>query len=79
MAFISLGLYAEGSTDDDFLPLVTARTAQHILQHAQQEAYPILPVEPVHIRKQRDRATSILEAARVAAIKHHILVVHSDA
>ena len=78
MRQIVLALYAEGRTDDRFLPFLIQKTTRHILAQDEQNAV-LLAVELIHILKEnRSREACILEAAQQAAI-YDALVVHSDA
>jgi len=79
MLKVALALYAEGSTDDDFLPLIIQRTAQVILARHEQHRMQVLPIETINLNdKQPTRAECILKAA-ILANRYHALVVHSDA
>lgn len=79
MLKLALALYAEGSTDDDFLPLIIQRTAQVVLTHYEQHKMQVLPIETIGLNeKQPTRAECILQAA-ILANRYHALIVHSDA
>ena len=79
MKQLVLALYAEGRTDERFLPVIIQRTADHILR---QRALTVVDVlEPLSL--EADTATSnreerILSVAKQAA-GFHALVVHFDA
>jgi hypothetical protein len=78
---LQLGLFAEGSTDDRFLPSIIYRTSQRILtEHNKNEVYDIKPIKLIKLiaEEKKDRALSILEAA-VRACDYHMLIVHADA
>ncbi|SRR5260370_23723403 len=79
MRVLVLGLYAEGSTDHDFLPPVIQKTAERILaQHEQCEVEALVfPIEPSKSVK-KDHAKGILQAAR-DSFGYHALIVHADA
>lgn len=79
MNVLVLGLYAEGRTDDRFLPIMIQRTSELIL--AQHDQANIEALEPVVIKKSpgiSSRIEGILQAAQ-EAVEYHALVVHSDA
>ena len=79
MNVLVLGLYAEGRTDDRFLPIMIQRTSELIL--AQHDQANIEALEPIVIKKSpgiSGRSECILQAAQEAA-EYHALVVHSDA
>ena len=81
MNALVLALYAEGRTDDRFLPIVIQRTAEQILaQRGRQVADVHAPivVNGGIDRMHRGRAERILEAAR-RAHGYHALIVHADA
>jgi hypothetical protein len=76
-----LALYAEGSSDNRFLPLIVRRTAQSIIdQYWSADQYEPIDLSDVKIiPKQRGkRDICILGAAKVAR-KYNLLIVHSDA
>jgi Domain of unknown function (DUF4276) len=78
MNALVLGLYAEGRTDERFLPIIIQRTTQRILdQHDRMD----IDAQPVLVIKKSLRCSSleqcILQAAR-AACGYSVLVVHSD-
>ena len=78
MNVLVLGLYAEGRTDERFLPVVIRRTAQQILNlHDRMD---IEAQDPIIIRKNSNTPTldqCILQAAQ-QAYNYDALVVHSD-
>jgi len=76
MNVLVLGLYAEGSTDYSFLTRVIQRTAEQLLADHEQNAE-VLVLEMAK-NQEKDRAKSILQAARDAC-GYHALIVHSDA
>lgn len=79
MANLALALYAEGSTDDDFLPLIIQRTTQVILVRYGQRRIIVPAIELIKLdEKKSTRAECILQAATLAN-RYHALVVHSDA
>ncbi len=79
MKKLELALYAEGSTDQLFLPPVIVRTAQYILaQHAQQEVT-VEPIEVIEIDKRDLGRDECIVIAAQKAIRYQALIVHSDA
>jgi hypothetical protein len=79
MNMLVMGLYAEGPTDDRFLPVIIQRTAEYIL--LQYDRFEIEVLEPIVIRKHPDishRDESILRAAH-DAFGYNTLIVHADA
>jgi hypothetical protein len=79
MRAVTLALYAEGTTDGDFLPKIIERTTKSILsQHSSQTIQVRLPYskcnKPVEIVK-RDQC--ILYVARETA-SYDALIIHSD-
>jgi hypothetical protein len=74
-----LGLFAEGRTDESFLPIIIQRTAKELLSlHGHPEIDVLLPNV-----MSKPSSTSILEEcilhAAHEAYGHHALIVHSDA
>ena len=79
MNVLVLGLYAEGSTDYEFLPSVIQRTADQILfHHKRSEIEASVLIIKLTTAQKKDRAESILQAAREAC-GYDVLIVHSDA
>ena len=79
MMKLALALYAEGPTDDDFLPLIIQRTTQVILARYGQRKIIVPAIEPIKLGEKRPtRAECILQAALLAK-RYHVLIVHSDA
>jgi hypothetical protein len=79
MNMLVLGLYVEGSTDHRFLSSVIERTTQQVLlQHEQIDTDPLIIPIQLTTEQKKDRAESILQAARSAS-GFHILIVHADA
>jgi hypothetical protein len=81
MTTLVLAFYAEGRTDERFLPIVIQRTVEQILAQRGRMAVDVL--EPVVLnhtidRKFQKREERILEAARRSA-GYHALIVHADA
>lgn len=78
MSVLVLALYAEGSTDDRFLPPIIQRTAERIITQYGQDFVDVS--EPIIVPKQQDRRREdgILSAAR-HVYDYHALIVHSDA
>jgi hypothetical protein len=79
MEELRIALYAEGTTDEQFLPSILQRTCEKLIAKNNQKAVNILDprVIPKH-RNITNRDESILQAARDAS-HFHILVVHADA
>lgn len=76
---LTLGFYAEGSTDYAFLQPVIQRTAEQILAdygHGETDVF-INPMQ-LTIKEKNNRDISILHAARYA-YGYDILIIHSDA
>ena len=79
MRQLALALYAEGRTDERFLPVIIQRTADRILRQ-----YAIAPVdvlEPLSLKAEPEldnRAERILAVAR-QAYGYHALIIHADA
>lgn len=80
MKVLVLGLFAEGPTDHNFLPLVIQRTAEQILAQHEQSGMYEASVLIMRLTKdqKKDRAESILQAA-YDACGYHALIVHADA
>lgn len=81
MTTLVLALYAEGRTDERFLPIVIQRTAEQIL--VQRGRITVDVLEPIVLNRTIDRqfprrVERILEAARRSA-GYHMLIVHADA
>ncbi len=78
MDVLVLGLYAEGRTDERFLPIIIRRTAEQILlQHKQID---IDVLDPIIVKKTvgvQGRENEILQAAYDAE-GYDALVIHSD-
>jgi hypothetical protein len=76
-----LALYAEGRTDERFLPIVIQRTAERILAQSGLQVVDVpapLVLDGSIYRRYPGRAERILEAARLAR-GYHALVIHADA
>lgn len=78
MTTLVTALYAEGSTDQRFLPLIIQRTAVQILSQRGHTIVDVLEPMPVEPAKKDDRAQSILAVARQVH-GYHLLFVHADA
>src|SRR5260370_38939858 len=79
MSDVILGLYAEGSTDYDFLPSVIRRTTEQLLmQHDRNEMDATVLVIQLTKGQEEGRVESIFQTAR-NAYGYHALIVHSDA
>lgn len=78
MTTLVTALYAEGRSDERFLPRIIQRTAADLLGQHSQRVVDVL--EPTLLRPDESgsRADSILSVARKAA-GYHILFVHADA
>ncbi len=79
MNVLVLGLYAEGSTDYDFLPPVIRETAMQVLAQHERSGMDtlVLPLEPLK-DPRKNRNKSILHAVR-NAYGYHALIFHTDA
>jgi len=81
MTVLVLALYAEGRTDESFLPIVIQRTAEEVLARYGRTVVDVL--EPINLnhgidRQFETREERILEAARRAS-GYHALIIHADA
>ncbi|HCI82207.1 MAG TPA: hypothetical protein DHW02_21245 [Ktedonobacter sp.] len=79
MNVLTLGLYAEGRTDERFLPIIIQRTTQDIL--IAHDRMSIEVNEPFIIKKPSDISPldeCILHAAQ-EVYDYHALIIHSDA
>ncbi len=77
MKQLVLALYAEGSTDERFLPRIIQRTAEHLLA-----GYGVEILDPFMINGDIHSRATIQEQLVAAARKthgYHILIVHQDA
>lgn len=77
MKQLVMALYAEGSTDERFLPKIIQRTAEHLLA---EYGVDILDIEVINGKTHR--LSTLLEQFEAAAKKakgRHILIVHQDA
>jgi hypothetical protein len=76
---LQMALYAEGRTDERFLPILIQRTANQIL--LRQAKVPVEVLDPICLDAEPDvgdRAKRILSVAR-KAYGYHCLIVHADA
>jgi hypothetical protein len=79
MESIAVALYAEGSTDQLFLPDLIRRTVKQSLSQSGQPYIDVKPVDPIGFSKTGMKQDEcILQAARYAA-DYNILIVHADA
>lgn len=79
MQTVVLALYAEGPTDERFLPVVIQRTVQRIVERRGRNVVDVL--EPMRVSISpgiKEQAQRILDAARQTA-GYHMLVIHADA
>lgn len=78
MTTLVTALYAEGRSDERFLPRIIQRTATNLLSQHSQRVIDVL--EPTLLRPDESgsRSDMILSVARKAA-GYHILFVHADA
>lgn len=78
MKQLVLALYAEGSTDERFLPRIIQRTAEHLLA-----GYGVEILDPFVVNGDIHSQDKKLQEKLVAAAKetqgYHILIVHQDA
>ena len=78
MNVLVLALYAEGSTDNRFLPPIIQRTAERIITEYGQDLVDVSELVIVPKQQCQHREECILNAAR--HVHHcHALIVHSDA
>lgn len=78
MRALVTALYAEGRTDERFLPRIIQRTAVDLLNQRGREVVDVLAPTLLTLGGQQTRAESILAAAQEAH-GYHILFVHADA
>jgi hypothetical protein len=78
MKRLVLALYAEGSTDERFLPPVIQRTAEQLLTRYEKQIIDIETRTIPRVTNFANRDECILEAAR-RATSYNILIIHSDA
>ncbi|HEU5230856.1 MAG TPA: DUF4276 family protein, partial [Ktedonobacteraceae bacterium] len=79
MKNVAVALYAEGPTDQLFLPEVIHRTVKQNLNRSGQQSIDVKPVDPISFSKTGMKQDEcILQAARRAA-NYNILIVHADA
>ncbi len=79
MKNVAMALYAEGPTDQLFLPEVIRRTAKQNLNQSNQQYIDVKPVDSISFSKIGMKQNGcILQAARRAA-SYNILIVHADA
>ena len=80
MNSVTFGLYAEGRTDERFLPILIRRASENVL--IQYDRSNIEAIEPILIKVQYDsypdRADRIRAAAQEAC-GYHALIIHADA
>jgi hypothetical protein len=76
---LELALYAEGSTDQLFLPPVIVRTAQYILAQRTQQEVIIEPIEAIEVHKRNLGRNECIVKAAQKAMRYQALIVHSDA
>lgn len=79
MKQLVLALYAEGTTDQLFLPSIIQRTTIQVLRQHEHQQINVLTPRAVHLEKApATRDECILQAAREAS-DSNILIVHADA
>lgn len=79
MKTLVIALYAEGRTDERFLPILVQRTAESIL--IKKAESPVDVLEPLIIEPDHDvskREDKILSVAKKAA-GYHAIIIHADA
>lgn len=78
MSVLTSALYAEGRSDEHFLPVLLQRTIAELLNLQATKVVDVL--EPVVLRpvKQRSHEEAILRAAQLA-VNYHLLFIHADA
>lgn len=77
MTHLAMALFAEGSTDHQFIRIVAQRTAEHILNQNSPMVVDVLDPQIVE-RSPGKQAKRILDAAH-SAYGFHLLLVHADA
>lgn len=77
MTHLAMALFAEGSTDHQFIRIVAQRAAEHILNHNSPMVVDVLDPHFVE-RSPGKQAKKILDAAH-SAYGFHLLLVHADA
>jgi Domain of unknown function (DUF4276) len=77
MGTLSLALYCEGSTDEQFIPPVAMETARRVLAKHKCSDIEVLSIRLIRVKK-KSRPEAILQAAR-EAYGYHALLIHSDA
>ncbi len=77
MRTLVIALYAEGVTDNRFLPPLIQRTAERILAQYGYDFTDVL--DPIIVPKQQGRRQDCILKAAHFAYGYHILIVHSDA
>lgn len=78
MTSLVTALYAEGTTDHRFLPLIIQRTAVQILSQRGRTIVDVLEPMLVEPEEQRSHAQNILAVAQ-RVYGYHLLFVHADA
>lgn len=79
MGVLVLGLYAEGRSDERFLPIIIQRTAEHILLQHDRSDIDVLDIIVLNTeRRNESRDEGILQIARDAS-GYHAIIVHADA
>ncbi|HLX41179.1 MAG TPA: hypothetical protein VKR42_11650 [Ktedonobacteraceae bacterium] len=79
MAELALALYAEGTTDDVFLPLIIQRTSRMILAQYGQNRVQVVQVEPIKLHERPSAREQCILQATQQATGYRALIVHSDA
>jgi hypothetical protein len=74
-----LALYAEGSSDHLFLPIVIQRTSKQLLDQYKQMAIRVLPVKSIILNRLGLSQADYIVQAACQAVDCHALIVHADA
>ncbi len=78
MSALVMALYAEGRTDERFLPIIAQRTAVRLLSEFSQRSVDVLEPIILDAQPKSARSENILLVARQAR-GYHLLFVHADA
>lgn len=79
MNVLVLGLYAEGRTDERFLPIIIQRTTERILLQHMQTNIEVLRPLVIKKRPDIDELDRCIFQAALEAEGYHALIIHSDA
>ncbi len=79
MKNVAVALYAEGPTDQLFLPEVIRRTAKQNLNQSGQQYIDVKPVDLISFSKIGMKQDECILQAALRAASYNILIVHADA